>query len=116
MSRYIISVDQSTQGTKGLLFDEKGGLLSRFDLPHRQIIDENGWVEHDPVEIRDNTFAVIRHLVAAAGIKKEEVAGLGISNQRETVLAWNKKTGEPVYNAIVWQCARGEAICKELKD
>ncbi|MBQ9563018.1 MAG: glycerol kinase GlpK [Lachnospiraceae bacterium] len=113
--RYIISVDQSTQGTKGLLFDEKGGLLSRFDLPHRQIIDENGWVEHDPEEIRRNTNQVIRSLVTEAGIDPSEVVGLGISNQRETVLAWNKETGEPVYNAIVWQCARGEAICRELK-
>ncbi|MBR1757470.1 MAG: glycerol kinase GlpK [Lachnospiraceae bacterium] len=114
MSQYIISVDQSTQGTKGLLFDEKGELISRKDLPHRQIIDERGYVEHDPKEIIENTYQVIRDLVTSSGIDANEVAGLGISNQRETVLAWNKETGEPVYNAIVWQCARGEAICKEL--
>lgn len=113
--KYIISVDQSTQGTKGLLFDEKGRLLARTDLPHRQIIDENGWVEHDPEEILKNICQVMKNLVTENGIDPASVAGLGISNQRETVLAWDRETGKPVYNAIVWQCARGEAICRELK-
>lgn len=112
--KYILGVDQSTQGTKALLFDEKGDLICRVDMPHEQIINEKGWVEHNPTEIYNNTLAVIKAVVDKAGIDKEEIAGLGISNQRETSVVWNKTTGEPVYNAIVWQCARGEAICQRI--
>ena len=115
MSRYVLGIDQSTQGTKALLFDENGALLCRTDLPHRQIIDEKGWVEHDPEEIFANTIQVVKNLVEKAGIDKNDLAVLGISNQRETAVCWDKETGKPVYNAIVWQCARGAAICKEIE-
>ena len=114
MKKYVLSVDQSTQGTKALLFDSHGLLLCRADKPHRQIIDEHGWVEHDPEEIWQNTLDVIRGVVEKAGISQNDLAVLGISNQRETSVCWNSKTGKPVYNAIVWQCARGAAICEEL--
>ncbi|MDD3337227.1 MAG: glycerol kinase GlpK [Lachnospiraceae bacterium] len=113
--KYIIGIDQSTQGTKALLFDEQGDLLGRADLPHKQIINEKGWVEHDPEEFYGNAIQVVRNVVEAAGIDKEDIAGVGISNQRETALAWDKD-GKPVYNAIVWQCARGEAICGRIAD
>lgn len=116
MGKYILSIDQSTQGTKALLFDMRGALLCRADRPHRQIIDENGWVEHDPLEIYENTLRVVRDLVEKSGIDKEDIAALGISNQRETSLAWDRATGMPVYNTIVWQCSRGTAICEELKE
>ena len=115
MERYVLGIDQSTQGTKALLFDTAGKLLCRSDLPHRQIIDERGWVEHDLNEIYANTVQVVKDLVEKAGIDKSQLAVLGISNQRETAACWNKKTGEPVYNAIVWQCARGAAICEEIE-
>ena len=111
MGRYILAVDQSTQGTKGLLFDESGELSARADRPHAQIINEKGWVEHNPEEIFQNTCAVCRDVIEKAGILPEEIAALGISNQRETALAWNRKTGKPVCNAIVWQCARAAEIC-----
>lgn len=114
--KYMLGVDQSTQGTKALLFDAQGDLICRSDLPHKQIINEKGWVEHDPEEIYNNTIAVVKAVVEKAGINKEEIAGLGISNQRETAVVWNKTTGEPVYNAIVWQCARGEAICQRIAE
>lgn len=113
---YILGVDQSTQGTKALLFDAEGDLICRADLPHEQIIDEKGWVEHDPVEIYNNTIQVVKNVVEKAGIDKNDIVGLGISNQRETAVVWNKTTGEPVYNAIVWQCARGEAICRRIRE
>ena len=116
MAKYVCGIDQSTQGTKALLFDEGGALLCRTDLPHRQIIDEKGWVEHDLKEIYQNTIQVVKNLVEKAGIDKNDIAVLGISNQRETAACWNKKTGEPVYNAIVWQCARGAAICEKIRD
>ncbi|MDO4479120.1 MAG: glycerol kinase [Lachnospiraceae bacterium] len=110
MSGYLISVDQSTQGTKALLFNDKGQLMQRTDLPHEQIINEEGWVSHDADEIYANTLGVIRNLVEAAGINKDEVKGLAISNQRETSVMWDRLTGQPLAKAIVWQCARATAI------
>lgn len=115
MKKYVLSVDQSTQGTKAMIFDGEGSLLARADLPHRQIINDRGWVEHDPEEIWRNTLQVIRAAVEKAGIPKESLAVMGISNQRETSVCWNRRTGKPVYNAIVWQCARGAEICAELE-
>lgn len=112
MSRYILAVDQSTQGTKGLLFDENGILAARADRPHRQIINGKGWVEHDPVEILENTVAVCGDVLAKAGIDGGGVAAIGISNQRETSMMWDKASGRPVYNAVVWQCARAAEICE----
>ena len=94
--KYIISVDQSTQGTKALLFDESGVLLKRSDLLHRQIINEKGWVSHDPEEIYQNTVCAVKKLVETSGIDKKKVAGLGISNQRETSLekgGWQSTCG-----------------------
>ena len=115
MAAFVLSVDQSTQGTKALLFNEQGALLCRADKPHRQIVNNLGWVEHDPEEIYRNTLQVVRDVTEKAGIDKNEIAVLGISNQRETSVAWDRKTGKTLYNAIVWQCARGAAICEELE-
>lgn len=110
--KYIISVDQSTQSTKALLFDESGALVCRTDLSHAQIINDKGWVSHDAEEIYRNTIQVICNLVAKSGIDKSEVAGLGISNQRETSLIWDRATGKPLAHAVVWQCARAAEICE----
>lgn len=115
MKQYVLSIDQSTQGTKAFLFDGEGSFLCRADLPHRQIIDEHGWVEHDPEEIWRNTLKVVQLITEKAGIDKNSIAVLGLCNQRETAVCWNRNTGKPVYNAIVWQCARGAAICEEIE-
>ena len=115
MAGYVLGIDQSTQGTKALLFDDTGKLLHRADLLHRQIIDEKGWVEHDPEEIYRNTIGAVRLLVETSGIDRQKIQVLGISNQRETALVWDRATGQPVYNAVVWQCARGAAICEEIQ-
>ena len=115
MNKYILSIDQSTQGTKALLFDDKGALICRADRPHRQIVDERGWVEHDPEEIIKNTVQVAKDVVEKAGIDKADIAALGLSNQRETSVCWDRATGKPLYNAIVWQDNRGTAICEELE-
>lgn len=114
--KYVLGVDQSTQGTKALLFDQEGDLICRADLSHEQIINEKGWVEHNPAEIYDNMISVVRLVIERAGIDKNEIAGLGISNQRETAVVWDRETGEPLFNAIVWQCARGEAICQRIAE
>lgn len=114
MGRYIIGIDQSTQGTKALLVDEAGSLVHRADRSHRQIVDEHGWVSHDPAEIAGNVLAVAREVVEQAGVDPAEVVGVGISNQRETTVAWNARTGEPVCDAIVWQCSRAQDICDAI--
>ena len=112
--KYLLSIDQSTQGTKALLFDAQGNLFGRADLPHRQIISDQGWVSHDLDEIYKNTISAVRAVVEKTGIHKEEIAGLGISNQRETAAAWNRTTREPADYAVVWQCSRAKDICEEV--
>ena len=113
----IITIDQSTSATKAMLFSESCELLHRVNIEHQQFYPQLGWVEHDAEEIYKNTIEAIHCL-----LEKEEVNGkdisysLAITNQRETVVVWNKRTGKPVYHAVVWQCQRGAAICKELKD
>lgn len=116
MKEYVLGIDQSTQGTKALLFDGEGRLLARTDLPHRQMIDEKGWVEHDPEEIYENTIKTVRNLIRQTGIEKGQIRTVGISNQRETALVWDKETGKPIYPAIVWQCARGAKICQRVEE
>ena len=113
--QYVLAVDQSTQGTKGILFDAKGNLICRRDIPHEQIVNEKGWVSHDLDEIYRNTLQVVRYVVEASGIAKEEIACLGISNQRETSAAWDRLTGKPLAKAVVWQCARAEEICQRIE-
>lgn len=112
---YIISIDQSTSGTKAVVFDEKCHLVCRKNVPHRQYYPKPGWVEHDAEEIYRNTVEAIREVVEAT--RGEGVSySLAITNQRETVVVWNRRTGKPVYNAVVWQCQRGEEICNSLKE
>ena len=114
--KYILAIDQSTSGTKALLFDESAQLIGRSDLPHTQKVSENGWVAHDPMEIWENTKGVVKAVVEKTGIDRGEIAGIGISNQRETALVWDRESGLPVYDAIVWQCARGAKICEGLSE
>ncbi|HIT91036.1 MAG TPA: glycerol kinase GlpK [Candidatus Merdenecus merdavium] len=116
MGKYILGIDQSTQGTKALLFDEFGDIVKRSDLPHRQIITEEGYVSHDAMEIYENTILVVQKVVKESGIRKEEILGVGISNQRETSVVWEKTTGIPINHAVVWQCHRAEKICKRVEE
>lgn len=116
MGKYILGIDQSTQGTKALLFDEDGVLLQRRDLQHEQIVSRSGWVSHDPMEIYRNTITVVKRLIEESQINKEAIIGVGISNQRETALAWHRDTGEPIHNAVVWQCSRAADICERVAD
>lgn len=113
--KYVLAIDQSTQGTKAVLFAADGQLVAKTARPHRQIIHDNGYVEHDGEEIMANVLAVIREVVELAGAAPEEVACLGISNQRETCIAWDRQTGLPLYNAVVWQCSRAKDICAKME-
>lgn len=112
---YILGIDQSTQNTKVVLFDQGGAPVHHAMLPHRQIVDSQGWVEHDPQEILENLVALVRQVTAMPGIDAQDILAAGIANQRETAAAWSRATGKPLHNAIVWQCARGTEICKGLE-
>lgn len=113
--KYIISIDQSTQGTKALLFDEEGRLRMRTDLPHRQIVNGQGWVSHDGEEIYRNTVRVIGNVLQMAQVSPDHVAGIGISNQRETAILWDRETGLPAADAVVWQCSRAAEVCERSR-
>jgi glycerol kinase len=111
---YIAALDQGTTSTRCLIFDQKGKIISSAQKEHRQIYPSPGWVEHDPVEILKNSIEVIRNAFASGNIDPKQIKSLGITNQRETTVLWNKSTGKPYGNAIVWQDTRTENICSEL--
>lgn len=115
-SKTVLAIDQSTSGTKALLFDEGGELLGRHDLPHQQKINSRGWVSHDPMEIYRNALAAVKALLEETAADPASIAALGISNQRETALVWDQDTGQPVADAVVWQCARAQEICDRIQD
>lgn len=112
---YIISIDQSTATTKGMLFNMRGEKVGEASLPHKQYYPKPGWVEHDPEEIFRNTISVISFLINSKNIPEEQIIGLTITNQRETVVVWDGRSGKPFYNAIVWQCLRGTETCEEYR-
>jgi glycerol kinase len=112
---YILVIDQGTTGSASLLFDESGQVVSSADSEIAQIYPQPGWVEHDPQEIFRTSLAVAREALQKAGVTISQVKGMGITNQRETTVVWDRRTGEPVYNAIVWQCRRTAPLCEELK-
>ena len=111
----ILSIDQGTTGTTVLVFDRRGYVRGAGYAEHRQIYPRPGWVEHDPVEIRDTAVRVTVEAMADARIGPSEIAGIGITNQRETTVVWDRTTMEPVYNAIVWQCRRTAEQCAALR-
>jgi glycerol kinase len=114
MTTYIGAVDQGTTSTRFIIFDNTGALIAQSRLAHDQICEKPGWVEHNPAQIWRNTRTVITRTLEKAGITGQDLCGIGITNQRETVMAWDRHTGKPLYNAIVWQCARSDDICRNL--
>ncbi len=104
--KYMIALDQGTTSSRCILFDRKGTICSMAQKEFTQIYPEPGWVEHDPMEIWSSQISVMTEAMSKIGVSGEQIAGIGITNQRETTIVWNKKTGEPVYHAIVWQCRR----------
>ncbi len=113
MANYIIAIDQSTSATKAMLFSEKCEMLQRVNVEHRQYYPKAGWVEHDAEEIYSNVLTAVKELMR--GCDMDDNYSLAITNQRETVVVWDKTTGHPICNAVVWQCMRGVDICNELK-
>ena len=116
MSKYVAAIDQGTTSTRCILFDHSGNIVALDQKEHQQIYPKPGWVEHDAIEIWNNTLEVMGGALKNANATSEDVAAIGITNQRETALVWEKKTGKPIYNAIVWQDTRTASICNELAE
>ena len=115
MKRYILALDEGTTSTRAILFDRRGNIVSQSQKEFTQRYPAPGWVEHDASEIYASQYAVMTEAVISAGISPEEIGAIGITNQRETTVVWNKHTGRPVCNAIVWQCRRTLDFCEKLK-
>lgn len=113
--KYILALDQGTTSSRAIIFNHKGEIVKIAQKEFTQYYPKPGWVEHDPMEIWGSQSGVAREVIETAGIRPEEIAAIGITNQRETTVIWDKNTGRPIYNAIVWQCRRTAAICEELK-
>ena len=116
MSKYIVSLDQGTTSSRAIIFDKEQNILGVSQKEINQIYPKKGWVEHNPMEIWASQYGVLQEAIAKANIKVSEIAAIGITNQRETTILWDKATGEPIYNAIVWQCRRTADICEKLKE
>ncbi|MBM6915999.1 glycerol kinase [Gemmiger sp. An120] len=115
MKKYVIALDQGTTSSRCILFDEHQNIVQMAQKEFTQHYPHPGWVEHDPMEIYSSQYGVLMEVLAQSGVAPEEIAGIGITNQRETAIVWDKESGRPVYNAIVWQCRRTAALCEELK-
>ena len=114
MKRYVLALDEGTTSARAILFDRGSNIVSVAQHEFTQIYPQPGWVEHDPVELYANQYAAMTECVAKSGVSPEEIAAIGVTNQRETTVVWDKATGKPLCNAIVWQCRRTADICDEL--
>ena len=112
--KYILALDQGTTSSRAIVFDHKGEIVGMAQEEFAQIYPKPGWVEHEPREILSSEMASIYGAITRAGITFKDISAIGITNQRETTILWDKVTGKPVYNAIVWQCRRTEQYVKEL--
>lgn len=113
--KYIMALDQGTTSSRAIIFNHEGEIVQVAQKEFTQYYPKPGWVEHDPMEIWGTQSGVLREVLETAGIRPQEIAAIGITNQRETTVVWDKNTGRPIYNAIVWQCRRTANICDELK-
>ncbi len=114
--RYLLALDQGTSSSRSIVFDETGCIVSLAQRELPQIFPQPGWVEHNATTIWQDQLATAKEAIVKAGLKASDISGIGITNQRETTVVWNKKTGEPIYHAIVWQCRRTEPICAQLRE
>ena len=115
MSRYVLALDQGTTSSRAILFDNKQSIIEIAQREFPQIYPQEGWVEHNPMDIFSSQYAVMMEVIARSGVNVEDIGAIGITNQRETTIVWDKQTGQPIYNAIVWQCRRTAEIVDDLK-
>ncbi|HEY5716002.1 MAG TPA: glycerol kinase GlpK [Psychromonas sp.] len=113
--KFIVALDQGTTSSRALILDHNANIVGVSQREFKQIYPQAGWIEHDPLDIYASQSSVLVEILAKAGIRSDQISAIGITNQRETTIVWNKETGKPVYNAIVWQCRRTAAICETLK-
>ena len=114
-TRYVVALDQGTTSSRAIIFDEDARIQGIAQREFAQIYPQAGWVEHDPMEIWSSQRSTLTEVLAKTGINPQQIAAIGITNQRETTVVWEKSTGKPIYNAIVWQCRRTAALCEQLK-
>ena len=114
MEKYIVALDQGTTSSRAIIFDKDQNIIGVSQKEFRQIYPKEGWVEHDPMEIWGSQYSVLQEVLAKSNLNQSDIAAIGITNQRETTIVWDKNTGVPIYNAIVWQCRRTASICEEL--
>ena len=114
MKKYILALDEGTTSARAILFDKSGNPTSIAQHEFTQIYPKSGYVEHDPLELYSAQYASLTEVITKSGINPQEIAAVGVTNQRETTVVWDKNTGKPIYNAIVWQCRRTADICEEL--
>src|SRR5213076_3039082 len=110
MADFVGAVDQGTTSTRFMIFDHSGNEVGRHQLEHEQILPQAGWVEHNPVEIIERTSAVLQSALNSTGLAPDDLVSLGVTNQRETAVVWDKRSGRPLYNAIVWQDTRTDRL------
>ncbi len=115
MKKYVLALDEGTTSARAILFDKSSNIISMAQHEIPQIYPQPGWVEQNPMDIYANQYAALTECIAKSGISPDEIAAVGITNQRETVIVWDKNTGKPIYNAIVWQCRRTSGLCVELE-
>lgn len=115
MGKYIVALDQGTTSSRAIVFDELGQIVAVSNREFEQIYPQPGWIEHDPMDILNTQVEVLREVMVRAGLNASNLSGVGITNQRETTIIWDKKTGEPIYNAIVWQCRRTASEIEKLE-
>ncbi|MDR2490700.1 MAG: glycerol kinase GlpK, partial [Spirochaetaceae bacterium] len=115
MAKYLVALDQGTTSSRAIIFDKQGNIIQSVQREFTQIFPKPGWVEHDPIEIWSSQLGVLAETKSRAGVDAKDIAAIGITNQRETTVVWEKDTGKPVYNAIVWQCRRTSEYCDTLK-
>ena len=114
--KYILSIDQGTTSSRAIIFDQETNIIASSQKEFTQIYPKPGWVEHDALEIYHTVLEVVNSVINQSNLSFDDISGIGITNQRETVVVWNKKTGRPIYNAIVWQSRQTEDICRDLKN
>jgi len=115
MAKYVLALDQGTTSSRAILFDKNGSICGVSQKEFTQYFPKGGWVEHDPLEIWSSQLEVAKDVMKKNGVAAKDIAAIGITNQRETTVVWNRKTGKPIYNAIVWQDRRTASICDKLK-
>ena len=113
-TKYVLALDQGTTSSRAILFDNEQNIIAVQQREFEQIYPQQGWVEHNPMEIWSTQYGVMNEVVAQSGVDVHDIAAIGITNQRETTILWEKATGRPIYNAIVWQCRRTAPLVDEL--